>query len=595
MWHIRTSFFKTALIVAGFSWCANAAPPPADCQASGEKGRVLLVEILRYSGVEQQPADGLLDRLTASWCKAQEPALKLEDRQQSIREMYGVLAEVRGQPLSNPRVINSLAGMAANAIQNGGRMDLELPVRRGPIGAAQLGIQKYGSGSIPVLMIADLGVDGRQMYRSFVERNGHKYSMVVITLPGAGSAPQLPWPEHLDYSATPWLNAIEHALANYLGTWKKPVVLVGTAAGGYFAARLALERPRSVRAAVLVNALVNVPLRSRSSPDAPAPLTERISLVRSRVSAPQFFPAADTPPRSEIERLLSDPSSKNPTVRNWMAYAVKNEPLSKRLTADALTSGFFLPGIRYGAELMATDLAEPLKGLKTPMLVMASFYDDGSPAQGSPTVAQWEEVKLRYPQVPLATVSFADARAYLSEDSPAEFDRDFDAFLHGRRAVGTSTWVHQARPSPRASAMQAIGKTEIQIDYSRPAVKGRKIWGEVVPFGRVWRTGANEATTIRFTTPVTIDGHPLAAGRYSLFTIPAEDGTWTVIFNKIANQWGAFNYNAEFDTLRLTGKARDSVPVEYLRFTIDAQSATGAVVTLAWGERSMSFVVDTSQ
>lgn len=594
MSHIRTFFLMTALIVAGFSWCVNASPPPADCQASGEKGRVLLVEILRYSGLEQRPADDLLDKLAASWCKAQEPALKQEDRQQAMREMYGVLAEVRGQPLSN-RVTSSLAGMAASAIQNGARMDLKVPARRGPIGEAQLGIQKYGSGSIPVLMIADLGVDGRQMYRSFVERNRHKYSVVVLTLPGAGSIPQLPWPEHLDYSATPWLNAIEHALANYLDTWKKPVVLVGTAAGGYFAARLALERPQSVRAAVLINALVNVPLRSRSSPDAPAPLTERIAVVRSRVSAPQFFPAADMPPRSEVERLLSDSSSKNPTVRNWMAYALKNDALSKRLTADALASGFFLPGIRYGAELMATDLTESCKRLKTRMLVMASFYDDGSPAQGSPTVAQWEEVKLRYPQVPLTTLSFADARAYLTEDSPAEFDRDFDAFLRGHPPIGTSTWVHQARPSPRASAMQAIGKTEIQIDYSRPAVKGRKIWGEVVPFGRVWRTGANEATIIRFTTAVTIDGHPLTAGKYSLFTIPAEDGTWTVILNKIANQWGAFNYNPEFDVLRLTAKAHDSVPVEYLRFTIDAQSDKAALVTLAWGERSLSFVVETSQ
>ena len=218
MSNVRTSFFITgfitALIVAGVSSWANAAPPPADCQASGEKGRVLLVEMLRYSGVEQPPADELLDRLAASWCKAQEPALKLEDRQQAIREMYGVLAEVRGRHISNLRAFDSLAAMAAGAIQNGARLDLKLPAPRGPIGDAQLDIQKYGSGSIPVILIADLGVDGRKMYGSFVERNHDKYSMVVITLPGAGSAPQLPWPEHLDYSATPWLNAIEHALTS---------------------------------------------------------------------------------------------------------------------------------------------------------------------------------------------------------------------------------------------------------------------------------------------------------------------------------------------------------------------------------------------
>ncbi|MDM7914857.1 MAG: DUF2911 domain-containing protein [Candidatus Eisenbacteria bacterium] len=93
------------------------------------------------------------------------------------------------------------------------------------------------------------------------------------------------------------------------------------------------------------------------------------------------------------------------------------------------------------------------------------------------------------------------------------------------------------RPSPKAQVMQTVGLTDVTITYSRPGVKGRVIWGELVPYDKVWRTGANEATTIAFSSDVKVDGHPLKAGTYSLHTIPTK-GDWTVIFNSKAEQWG---------------------------------------------------------
>src|SRR5689334_20523899 len=95
--------------------------------------------------------------------------------------------------------------------------------------------------------------------------------------------------------------------------------------------------------------------------------------------------------------------------------------------------------------------------------------------------------------------------------------------------------VKYPRVSQKSSLMQTIGLTDVTITYSRPGVKGRKIFGGLVPYGQVWRTGANEATTIAFSDDVSIDGQPLAKGTYSLYTVPNEN-EWTIIFNKVPDQ-----------------------------------------------------------
>jgi hypothetical protein len=110
------------------------------------------------------------------------------------------------------------------------------------------------------------------------------------------------------------------------------------------------------------------------------------------------------------------------------------------------------------------------------------------------------------------------------------------------------------RPSPPATASGKIGDALVTIDYSSPAVKNRKVWGELVPYGKVWRAGANEATTIEFSQDVQVEGRHLAKGKYSLYTIPNEN-SWTVIFNKATGQWGT-EYDERQDALRVTVKPR---------------------------------------
>ena len=109
----------------------------------------------------------------------------------------------------------------------------------------------------------------------------------------------------------------------------------------------------------------------------------------------------------------------------------------------------------------------------------------------------------------------------------------------------------EPKPSPAATTTGKIGATDVTVNYSSPGVKGRKIFGGLEPYGKVWRAGANEATTVEFSKDVMVEGKPLAAGKYGFFVIPTEK-QWTVIFNKVPNQWGAFKYDEKQDALRVT-------------------------------------------
>jgi hypothetical protein len=129
----------------------------------------------------------------------------------------------------------------------------------------------------------------------------------------------------------------------------------------------------------------------------------------------------------------------------------------------------------------------------------------GSPVPNTPTLSQWEEIKLRYPSIPLTVVSFDDTRHYISADAPEDFERALAEFL-AMRPVRGKVGYSTPRASPRAEVMQAAGAAEIRISYGRPAVKDRKIWSSLVQNGRVWRAGANEATRFIVNHDVLVEG-----------------------------------------------------------------------------------------
>jgi hypothetical protein len=170
------------------------------------------------------------------------------------------------------------------------------------------------------------------------------------------------------------------------------------------------------------------------------------------------------------------------------------------------------------------------------------------------------------------------------------------------------------RPSQKASVMQTVGVTDVTISYSRPGVKDRKIWGEwptaaagtstlddqrvrpkdavIVPYGHVWRTGANEATQFVVTDDVLINGQPLKAGTYSLHTLPGPD-EWVVIFNSDAGQWGSFTYDEKKDVLRVKIKPQMVADnQEWLMYSFDPLTDNSAQVNIRWERLRVPFKVE---
>jgi hypothetical protein len=152
------------------------------------------------------------------------------------------------------------------------------------------------------------------------------------------------------------------------------------------------------------------------------------------------------------------------------------------------------------------------------------------------------------------------------------------ALLFATGAFAQTPKAPTAAASPGCTLKQRVGLTDIEIVYSRPGVKGRKIFGGLVPYGQVWRTGANEATRISFSGPVKVNGSDVPAGTYGLFTIPSEK-EWTVILNKTPAQWGSFKYDPAADLVRVKTAATSlSEPVE--TFTIDINDIRNDSATL---------------
>ena len=155
----------------------------------------------------------------------------------------------------------------------------------------------------------------------------------------------------------------------------------------------------------------------------------------------------------------------------------------------------------------------------------------------------------------------------------------FSYHIHGQYQIGLIP-----RESPNKSISQKVGYTDIKIDYGSPKVKGRKIWGELEPYQEVWRSGANEATTIDVSTDIYVSDKKLPKGKYAIFIVPREKGQpWTMNFNTRHKQWGAFNYDATLDTLSVEVTPRwGQSHEEELTYTILQDGYDEGTLRLSW-------------
>ena len=153
--------------------------------------------------------------------------------------------------------------------------------------------------------------------------------------------------------------------------------------------------------------------------------------------------------------------------------------------------------------------------------------------------------------------------------------------------------IQMPQASPSSKIIQKVGLTDVTVDFSRPSTKGRKIFGELVPFGQVWRTGANGATVLTFSTEVSISGTKVPAGSYALYSIPGKS-TWTMILSKNTKLWGAIGYEAKDDLLRFnatpakTSRMYDSFEIGFSNLT-DAS----ADLSIKWEQTRVEFTIQT--
>ena len=147
--------------------------------------------------------------------------------------------------------------------------------------------------------------------------------------------------------------------------------------------------------------------------------------------------------------------------------------------------------------------------------------------------------------------------------------------------------VDLPRASPLATVSQSLGYTTVTVTYSRPGVKDRKIWGGLVPLGKVWRAGANEATAVEFSTDVKVNGHPLPKGKYGFFIVPDEK-EWTLIFSKTTKTWGAFTYDEKDDALRVKTPPRGAEFKERVEYGFEDLTASSASLYMQWEKRKVS-------
>ncbi|MBX3243435.1 MAG: DUF2911 domain-containing protein [Acidobacteria bacterium] len=158
-------------------------------------------------------------------------------------------------------------------------------------------------------------------------------------------------------------------------------------------------------------------------------------------------------------------------------------------------------------------------------------------------------------------------------------------------AVTAYAQVTIPRESNYQEISQVIGDTKVTITYHRPNTKGRQLWGGLVPYGEVWRTGANNATTFDISNDITVNGQALKKGKYSIHSLPT-DGDWQIIFNKVSDQWGSFTYDEKQDVLRVAASPVKAEFRETMSITFENVVGNKADVNVRWGDLAVPFTIE---
>lgn len=556
-----TRFLITLLLFCHFSLSAQQNSP-------AEKR---LKSLISYSEIEV-PEDTL--KQWTAWVELGENTSALvPERNEAWRHfLLSLYSHIDAIPTSrvNPQQLTAWSQFLTFPFLTGRIIDLEKYQQEKQSPAV---ISTSGKGSTPMLLIPPQGFN-TALFEVFKARYEELFHFIEVSFPVDGNG--FTYPKKTSYHEAPWLSAIERETKKVLSRNKESFYITAMGSGLYTALQIAKNYPERVKGIISVDGQFR---------------TRRIDPATGLFATPEYrkHAAKRVFPLSLVIQVSPGTLANSYALTQDVA---KNQRYLSMISPEDVNSIF-----RYSQEFGAQDISGFFKKYDIPLLSLIAEQDDQSPLAGTMgTFTTWQEVRNQFPDYPLSLIKITDSRSLSFIDQPRQFDYYFSQFVNEPQQsvlpITQKTPIEVERASPAAEISQVIGSTELRLNYSRPAKKGRQLFGELISYDQVWRAGANEATTFEVTNDVLINKKLLKKGRYSLFFKPGQH-TWEVIFNAVPDQWGAFTYNSAFDVLTLALKPNQNADSqEYLKYAYENLSTETVDLIMEWGNTRVKLEVE---
>lgn len=433
-----------------------------------------------------------------------------------------------------------------------------------------------GSGPTSIIIIPTPGFDNTA-FNALMDAGSKEFTFYFITIPGTDGTPPYKLPEVRNLKGTAWLNNVANAVIKEMAKRKiNQAYLLTQGSSINTAMKINELAPKKIKGIINLNGnnLVATPsmilFGQPNTPQAP-------------IDPDKSFPISD----------LQRPKSTSTVRRSYQNNFSLNRKLAIELVEDMGSRTNTFATSRFFQETRAVSTADELKKQRIPILEILPYHDELSIAitNNRSVIQSWVKFKWENPDVPVTVITMR-GRGLFFIDNPTEVIENMRKFVAGKLAEPdlAPPPTRIVNPSPGAEIAQTFSNTDVRVLYHRPAAKEREIFGKLVPYGKVWRAGANDATTISFSRNVIINGKKLERGVYSLFILP-EETKWTFIFNKMLNQWGAFSYDQQFDVMRVEAPVKMNDKQEWLKYDFENLTSIAVDLTLQWAESKASLTI----
>lgn len=542
-------------------FCSFVIVHTSEAQTKADSTQLILQRYVHYWGIEEKISDNTLTKLSFWLDSAENKQLSPKTRITSYQKLYSGLNEA----FQDTDIQQAIPMYASMSFANNAKLEWMTEPKKFTADGQLGSVKKIGSGSVAIIAIAAPSYDGREFLK-IIEAFKDICTFWVITLPGSGGTAPYKLPEQKSIASRAWLSNVVTGIQALIKKEKINQFYLLTHSFSFPVTLLLNETPlkSSILGAISLRSRVSeihIPMKAESTEEIKHRLNYR-------------FPIGDF---TRANFALGTTFSNKEAFDMEMVKSAFNQ-------LNSLTSSYI--HARYLDEASTVDINDYLPKINYPILIINPLYDPAIPAQvimnNRMEQASWQKVKINNPNASLH-LSFIQARDFFFVENSNEINRQLFSFIN----KDYSSFDAKAKPtdvvmaSPGASISQTFSNTDVTINYSMPAVKNRAIFGSLIPYGKLWRAGANEGSEITFTRDVKINGSVLKSGSYTLFVIP-EETEWTFIFNKITRQWATSQYNEKFDALRVKANIETIGKQERLTYNFENLTDKSVELALSW-------------